>query len=597
VLAAAPELARLVAACRRLAILVTSRAPLRVAGERELPVRPLAVPDAGVTTRERAGEYASVRLFVERVQAITPAFALDERNALEVAAICRQLDGLPLALELAAARARLLPLPALLARLNARLALLTDAPRDADDRHRTLRAAIDWSYDLLGPSERAHFRRLSVFAGGATLEAIGAVGGSPAVDLDDLAALVEGSLLVQQEEPDGEPRFTMLETVREYALERLEAEDDAAAALRRHAERFLALVEQAAEHGSTAQRSAWLARLDREQANLRAALAWWLREGDAERALRFGAAAWSFWVLRGQVVEGRQALTRVLALPGADAPTQSRAVCLMGAGRLALNQGDTGEAERCYEASLAVARQIGDADLVIRALLGLGRLAMERRDLPTARARFRDAEARARREGLMFQVDLVRLLGLVALEEGDYAPARAYFEQVLTHARERDFQHGIAMGLSGLGHVAHAEGDPVRARELYEQGLAAQRQFGDRRAIALVLANLGLVAVDLADRAAARGRLTEALTIGRQLGDRSATALALEGFAGLAAAEADPARAALLERAARDLRERGGAPRPRAVGDWLARWLEDRAAPPGDAAVPSLEEAIVLALG
>jgi predicted ATPase len=608
VLAAAPDVAALLAACPGLAVLATSRAPLRLSGEQELPLPALPLPDPGdPPTRARVAASGAVRLFVERARAVRPEFALTEENAAEVAAVCARLDGLPLALELAAARVRALTPGALLARLQSRLVVLTGGARDAPDRHQTLRAAIDWSYRLLGERDRTLLRRMAVFAGGCTLEAVRSVcagDGQPpgaradpgAADvLDGVAVLLENSLLVRHQDGSDEPRFAMLDTIREYAWERLEAEDDATAARDRHAGWCLALAEEAHNHIHSPDQATWLDRLEREHANLRAALGWCRQREDAERSLRFGAALWSFWALRGHVAEGRAYLADALAGPGA--PTSpNRPRCLFGAGRLALNHGDLQAARRWYERALTLAREVGLTSIAEEALNGLASLARQRGDLAVARAFLEQSLALAAPNSRVSGIGIGNA-GLVALEEGDHAGARALFEQTLERARSRGNRHGVAVSLMRLGFVAHGGGDHGRARALHEESLALLRAFGDKRALALVLANLGLVEVDLADLRAAGAYLVESAQIARDVDDGTAIALALEGFAGLAAAQADAERAGRLHGAAAALRRTTGPP-PRVVREWLGRRLCGAPATvEGDGAALTADEAIAYALG
>jgi predicted ATPase len=332
-LAASSVVADLLAACADLKVLATSRAPLHVRAEREFPVPPLALPDpTQLPVLNRLAEVAAVTLFVQRAQAAKPDFALTAENAAAVAALCVRLDGLPLAIELAAARIKLLPPLSLLARLERRLPVLTGGPRDLPARQRTLRDTIVWSHDLLSPEEQTLFRRQAVFAGGSTLEATEAVA-NPDGDLDVfavLAALVDHSLLRQSEGADGEPRFVMLETIREYGLERL-AERDDHVIRERHAHYFLALAERLRPQIDTREGKTVLARLDAEHPNLRAALTWAIEHTDADTGVRFGAALWKFWYVRGDLREASAWLERVFALPGTS-PPGARAEALYGAG-------------------------------------------------------------------------------------------------------------------------------------------------------------------------------------------------------------------------------------------------------------------------
>jgi len=321
--AAAPAISALLAACPGVQVLVTSREPLRIAGERELPVSPLSLP----TERQARGlppaallEYSAIRLFVERAQAVKPDFTLSEATAADVTAICRRLDGLPLAIELAASRVRVLPPRQLLSRLDTRLKLLTGGHRDLPARQQTLRAAIEWSHDLLDPDEQTLFARLAVFSGGCTFEAaeaICAAAGELGLDvLDGLDSLTQKSLLRPDEGDDGESRFTMLETIREYGLDRLDATGDAAMVRRTHAGYFLTLAEKAEPELTGPDQVAWLNRLNAEHDNFRSALGWLEQADGAETRLRIVAALWRFWWMHGHLAEGRGWLDRALA--GAD---------------------------------------------------------------------------------------------------------------------------------------------------------------------------------------------------------------------------------------------------------------------------------------
>jgi predicted ATPase/class 3 adenylate cyclase len=337
VLEATPLLEELQAAAPRLKVLATSRAALRLYGEREFPVPPLALPDpAYPPPPERLTQYEAVRLFVERARAVKPDFSVTNENAPAVAEICVRLDGLPLAIELAAARIRLLPPRAMLARLGSRLKLLTGGARNLPERQRTLRGAIEWSYELLTPEERTLFARLSVFAGGRTLEIIETICDPEGEldTLDGLESLLEKSLLRQEEGPGGEPRFVMLETIHEYAREKLEESGEAEEVRRRHAEHFLTLAEESYPELKGPDQLEWLERLEAEHDNMRAALSWALGRKEAEVALRLGGALWWFWWMRGHNSEGRRLLEEALAIDGRVSP-EVRAMALAGVGELA----------------------------------------------------------------------------------------------------------------------------------------------------------------------------------------------------------------------------------------------------------------------
>jgi predicted ATPase len=456
VLAAAPLVAELLAGCLQLKVLATSRAPLRVQGEQEFAVLPLALPaPTPLPDPEALAQVAAVALFLQRAQDIKPNFALSAQNAGAVVEICRRLDGLPLALELAAARVRLFPPPALLARLSSRLTLLVGGPRDVPARQQTLRATLDWSYSLLTAAERTLFARLAVFVGGRTLEAIEAVC-NPQGDLDVLEgmeSLVEKNLLRQEEGVGGEPRLVMLETIHEYARERLEASGEAEEVRRRHAEYFVALAEAAAPELTGPQQGAWLQRLEAEHDNLRAALAWSRQQAAWEVGLRLGGALWRFWFMHGHLSEGRRWLEAVLGGRGA-APAPARATALNGAGMLAYHQGDYGRATALYEEALALKRELGDK----------GGIAV-----------------------------LLNNLGEVAYAQGDYGRATVLYEESLALRRELSDKGGIALSLRNLGNVAYEQGDYGRARALHEESLALCREIGNKYNAAYCLEGLAAV--------------------------------------------------------------------------------------------------------
>ncbi|MDP8908255.1 MAG: hypothetical protein M3N47_03890, partial [Chloroflexota bacterium] len=380
VTAAAPWLAGLLAACPRLAALVTSRVPLRIGGEHRQPVPPLPVPEStDHAALSRLSDYAAVALFAQRAHAVAPEFTLTRGNAETVAAICQRLDGLPLAIELAAARTSLLDPAALLARLERRLPLLTHGPQEAPQRLQTMRDAIGWSYDLLRPEEQALFRRLSVFVGGFTLDAAeteqGASTGRDApasAVLDSLARLVENSLLVREAAAaEGAARFRMLETIREYGLEQLDLAGEMTPARDAHATLFAALVSAAEVGLKGAEQIAWLDRLDCEHDNLRAALAWLPERGATEQALTMAGRLWFFWWVRGHFFEGRRQLETLLARPEAAARTLGRARALNALGVLIQPLGDNARSLACQEEALSIFRELGDKAGAAWALISL----------------------------------------------------------------------------------------------------------------------------------------------------------------------------------------------------------------------------------
>jgi predicted ATPase len=439
----APLLSELLAGCPALQVLATSRAPLHLRGEHELPVPPLPLPAAGDHGANCLGQIDAVALFVQRARAVEPTFALTEANAAAVADVCRRLDGLPLAIELAAARCKVLSPAALLARLSGRLQVLTGGPRDAPARQRTIRDTIAWSHNLLSPEDQALFRRLAVFASGFDLEAAEAVAwtlGEKAGDvLERIASLVDQSLLRREERPDGTVRFGMLETVHEYAAERLAASGEEAAARDAHAAHFLALAEAAEPHLLLAGQEIWLNRLETEHDNLRAALTWLDERGDGERLLRLAAAVRYFWFLHTYPAEGWSWLERALAAaPDADPAIRLKAMSY--AGFLALVNGDR---ERCAElrtASLALARALGDVFHEGTQLLRAGQLAEAEGDLERAAVHFEEALAvllPASDDPMAAGTAAAVLdsLGYVALAVGDLDRAEEWFEETISQSQ------------------------------------------------------------------------------------------------------------------------------------------------------------------
>jgi predicted ATPase/class 3 adenylate cyclase len=554
-LQAAPVVTELLGAGPGLKVLVTSRAVLRLYGEHDYTVPPLDLPARQpLPPLERLTQSEAVRLFIERAQAVRPGFAVTDENAPAVVEICHRLDGLPLALELAAARVRVLPPQALLGRLEHRLPLLTGGARDLPARQQTLRDAIAWSHDLLDEAERVLFRRLAVFAGGCTLEATEAVCGSDV--LDRLASLVDKSLLQQREQEGGEPRFTMLETLREYALERLEASDEAEAIRSRHLGHFLALAEQTEPELRGSAQVAGLARLEREHDNLRAALGWSQKEvKDAESGQRLaGALSW-FWSLHGHFSEGRRWLQQTLALSD-ETSASVRAKALYGSGLLAVTQGEYGRAVTLHEQALALSREVGDLQGVARGLTFQGVAAELQGDSQRAAALLEEGLARFRELDDEWNIALaLRNLGRVALRQGDHQRATALNEESLVLSRKLGDKWALAWSLHDLGHVLHSQGDTVRATVLLEESLVLHRELGDKRGTAWALNSLGRFAHLRVDYGRATALYRESLRLRLELGEKSGIAACLEGLAGLAGAQGRQERAALLFGAAEALRE------------------------------------------
>ncbi len=487
VVSAAPVLAELLLAAPRLHLLVTSRTSLHLSGEHEFMVPPLSLPDLrDLPPPDRLTEYEAVRLFVERAQAVQADFAMTRENATTIAAICQQVDGLPLAIELAAGRSKLFSPQALLPRLRNRLKLLVGGARDLPLRQQTLRGTIAWSYDLLEEAEKILFRRLSVFVGGCTLEAAEAVcntNGDLEIDiLDAVGQLLDKSLLRQEAEIDGEPRLLMLETIREYALERLEASGEAEALWRRHLTFFLQLSEKAYPKMRSAELSTWLRRLERDHDNLRAALRWTLERREAQMGLRLAGALFGFWRSCNHVREGRSWLEQVLAQPAAQGRTSARAKALLGAGVIAFSQGDFLEAYRQLEESVTIGREVGAAG---------------RRELANA----------------------LTTLGHVVLLQGNPSAAKKLAGEGLQIFQEIGDAWGVALALCHLGKATGELGDPVAARSLLEESAAQFRVVGDRQRLVMPIHALGLVVLRQGDYAGARTHFEEALAVARETGD------------------------------------------------------------------------------
>jgi predicted ATPase len=490
--AGAPVLSELLAACSGLKLLVTSRAPLRLSGEHLYPVPPLLLPDRDRLPDLRLlAEFEAVALFVARAKAARPDFALTRDNAGAVAEICHRLDGLPLAIELAAARTMLLSPQAMLERLGQRLQLLTGGAHDLPARQRTLRSTIDWSYGLLTERDQILLARLAVFVGGRTLRAAQAVC-NPDHDLgpellDELAVLVDNNLLQQESQADGEPRFSMLETIHEYARERLRQSGELAELRRRHAEYFLALAEEAEPQLGGPDQVVWLERLETEHENLRAALAWAIDSAPSELALRLTGALRIFWRVRGHLSEGRRWLEAALA-GGEEAAARPRAKALYGASVLALRQGDYEPAKAWAQESLALCRELGDAGGAGRALQMLGSVAVGERAYDEATRLFEESEALCRRLGDKALLATTILdLGDVALNQAEYDRATALLEESLALFQELGDKDGAAIALYNLGSAALSEGRDERAVGLLSEGLALFGELGYKEGIAYCL--------------------------------------------------------------------------------------------------------------
>lgn len=617
VLAAASQLADLLATCPNLHLLVTSRAPLRLQGEHEIAVHPLPLPDLKhLPASEALAQYAACALFVQRAQAIKSDFHLTEANARSIAEICIHLDGLPLAIELAAARIRLLSPQALLARLSHRFDVLTGGARNVPARQQTLRAAIAWSYQLLALSEQQLFRFLSVSAGGCTLQAIETIAKSASAGginlLDGLSVLVENNLVRQVEQPDSEPRLLLLETIREYGLECLIDAGELEAARSAHAAYYLALAEEAEPHLQGSERARWMAQMEREQENLRAALSFLLDQAHSqtgtpegalrsEQALRLCVGLSRFWYVRGYAREGQVFLERALARRE-GAATSLRARALYEAADLASVLDDVERAETLCGECLSLYRELGDTAGIASSLMLLGRRARARGHYALACSRLEEAEmlyqqlgagrkrgichielARAAMEqgqyervstllednlkfsqaaGDQFSIGWVHYLQarLLFVWQQDLARAQNLAEQSLAFYQEHGYGWHSSYPLSLLGQIRLVQGEIALARERFEESLALVQEVGDREGALETLLGLAHVALAQADLVAARQRYQECLTILQEIASQGFLAACLEGLAALEVARGEPRHALRLWGAAEALREVMDAP-------------------------------------
>ncbi len=525
VLEAAAEVAALIEACQGLTVLATSRAPLRVRGEQEYPVGPLALPASTVSpAAEEVAGSSSGRLFAQRARAISPGFEITDESASAVAAICWRLSGLPLALELAAAKTRFLDPEVLLSRLDR--ALSAGWARDVPERQRTMRATLDWSHDLLSEGEKALFRRLSVFAGGFTLEATEKVGVSEGgVDAEEvlelLGRLAEQSLVIVTQEPNTGTRYGMLEPVRQYALEKLEEAGEAGEVRLRHAGYYLALAEEAEPRIKGQEQVQWLDMLEAENDNLRAAIGRSLEAGDARTAARFGWALAVYWVMRARREEGRLLMEQTLAQGGDDLPAPLRARALYALALCVNGSGDDQRLMAISEESATLFRRAGD----------------------------RHGEAYA-----------LLVLSFAALQLGEFDRATRVLKEGLEGFREHEDAWGSAHSLNHLAVASLRRGDRSRAAGYAEEALADTRRSGDRLGanVALYILAQAAWASDEHERAARYFR--EALVLASEAADKTNSAYCVQGLATVAEARGDPRRAARLLGAAEALLEAAGVP-------------------------------------
>lgn len=560
-LSAAPLVSDLLKAGPNVTVLVTSREALRLYGEHEVPVQPLRVPDHDPQPApDELQAFEAVDLFVQRARAVAPDFALNDNNAATVAAICVHLDGLPLAIELAAARIRFYAPQNLLVRLASRLEALDAGPRDLPARQQTLRATLAWSYDLLDEDEKLLFARLGVFANGCTYVAAQAVcGDNLSIDIAaGLESLLAKSLLRKDLSPTGETRVVMLETMREYALAQLEQRGERELVARRHAGYFMAFAERMRQELHDVDQARVLALFDAEHDNLRAALAWSLETGDSgEMSFRIIGGVAIFWDFRGYFSEGREWLAKALEKYPAIPPSKAYADALYGGADLAYNQSDYAATKDLFEKALAIYREMGDAQSTANTLMGLGNAATEVGDYDAALALFQEAYAIMRDSGgIVGSARALTMLGWCALRPGDYPAAREWLERALALFEQANDMNGISLALSGLGEVAIRQGDPRQAVPLLQRSLTIRRELGHPWGVAVSLGSLGWAALCEDDIEQASRLLGESLGIRLQIGDRGGIAWCLEKFAEIARQQGHDGQAVRLYGAAAAIRAR-----------------------------------------
>jgi predicted ATPase len=562
----------LLTSCPKLRVLATSREPLRLAGEWRWRVPSLSLPDSDVRpVPEQRQTSEAVRLFLDRAHAVRTDIGQTQHELQLVSEICRRLDGIPLAIELAAPLVSGLTLNQIADHLEDRFALLTCGTREAVPRHKTLKAIVDWSYDLLDAPQQRLFERLSVFAGGWTLEAAQSVcGGGDAPDrvLHPLLRLVDQSLVVADLPSDGTVRYRLLETLRQYGRERLQTTADSEAILQQHAAYYLALAEEADPHLRGAQQQLWHAVLEAEIENLRAALQWWIDRGQAEAGLNLAGALGWFWYQHSYLSEGRSWCERLLALPPPARPargyTVARGRALFAAGVQALQQGDFMQARAWHEEGLRLAREADDAWGVAWSLQGLGHTFARTSQVGVAREYLQESLASWRGLGYRWgEAFSLNWLANAAYQEGDLDTAHEYYLQALAIRRDAGDAFSTANTIEYLGRIRRVRGEYAAARELFEESLALHRGIGDRRGgqgVGKAHLGLGRLACAEGDDAAASMLLLEALRLFRRVMDRSGTTDVLEATAVVATHRGHMLLAARLLGAASRLRDQMGQP-------------------------------------
>jgi predicted ATPase/DNA-binding CsgD family transcriptional regulator len=552
----------LLQACPRLKVLVTSRIALHVSGEQRFLVPPLPVPEyVNVPALDALSGNPSVRLFVQRARAIRPDFLLDESNAETIAGICRNLEGLPLAIELAAARVGVLSPKALLGRLSNQLTLLTGGMSDAPARHQTMRDAIAWSYDLLNPEEQSLFRRLSVIVGGFSLDAVEAMTSAGEIDADSVTSpdarfrqsvdivtlLIDHSLVRREQAADGETRFTMLETIREYGLDQLTSHDEDQRVRDVHAAYYVWLAAESEQAVKGEEQLIWLARLEDEHDNLRAALGWLTEQERIDDAMELAGSIWFFRWIRGYYSEGRDQLESLLSHPRATARTLSRAKALNAAAITALSQGELDRSGTLHEEAIGIFRELDRTDYVAFALMCLGATSLTSDDLDRATHVATESLELARGLDDGWIVSAAKnILGSISLTKGDVEQGASLMEESVRYSRAVGDRWGMALGLANLGRIAMNEDDYERATPLIEESVDLFRQLGDKRDLPFGLMALSDIARKHGDFETARAYLEDGLNVSRDIGDKLGLGYSLLGLGRLACVQEEWEKAARL---------------------------------------------------
>ena len=565
---AAPDIAELLVACPRLKILVTSRAALHLSGEHEFPLPPLALPDGtSPLPVHELTQYAAIALFLQRAMAIKPDFDVTTANVQTIAMICRRLDGLPLAIELAAARIKLLPPQALLQRLSHPLNVLTGGRQNAPERHQTLRNTIAWSYHLLNAVEQQLFRRISVFVGSCSLDAIEALYSSypdrTMLVLDGVSSLMDKSLLRQIEQGD-EPRIVMLETIREYALEMLDANGEESLIRHAHAVYYMNLAEESERELVGPQQAIWLERLEQEHENLRAALDWLLQQDEdadetqhrVEIAMRLVGALRRFWQMHGHLNEGQTFTEKALsASEGIQISTQARAKALIAAGTLASIQNDYDRTEAYCRESLLLFRELGDQQGTALSLFLLSVIPMMKGDNVAARSLTEEALTLLREMGDEERIAwALSTLGLLDTQEEKYDSARAHYMESLAIHRKLSNKRGIAASLLRLAQLLFvSQGDQEVLSSLIDEGLALYNELGEKEGIANVHSLSAQLAFRQGDFSSARAQIEKSIQLYREIGQRRALSESLAILAQIALSQGERIEACVLYDESREI--------------------------------------------